>query len=97
MQRQIVDGIPYFLDKHNGVYLWDSEAAPYRLGTYDTTTRHVVYNDGVVDGLTDRLSSWRSKQVARPRKPAGGPVRGTKSRGNRSKQVPPAENSEGEE
>ena len=97
MQRQIVDGIPYFLDKYNGVFLWDSEAAPYRLGTYDPRTKHVTYTDGVVDGLTDRLSSWRTKQLPRPRKPAGASVRGTKGRGNRSKQATSAEDSRGEE
>jgi hypothetical protein len=97
MQRQIVDGIPYFLDKHNGVFVWDSETTPYRLGTYDPKTTHATYNDGVVDGLTDRLSSWRSKQLPRPRKPAGAPVRGTKGRGNRSKQAAPTADSDGEE
>jgi len=97
MQRQLLDGIPYFLDKHNTIYAWDSEAAPYRLGSYDPKTKHITYDDGIIDGLTDRLSSWRAKQFPRPRKSAGTPVRGTKSRGNRSKQTPPAENSEGEE
>ena len=97
MQRQIVDGVPYFLDKHNGIFVWDSEAAPYRLGSYDPKTKHVTYNDGVVEGLTDRLSSWRAKQLSRPRKPAGAPVRGAKGRGNRSKQTAPAEDSDGEE
>ena len=97
MQRQIVDGVPYFLDKHNGVFVWDSEAAPYRLGSYDPKAKHVTYNDGVVEGLTDRLSSWRAKQLPRPRKPAGAPVRGTKGRGNRVKQAAPAEDSDGEE
>lgn len=97
MQRQIVDGIPYFLDKQNGVFVWDSEAAPYRLGTYDPKAKHVTYHDGIIDGLADRLSSWRAKQLSRPRKPAGASVRGTKGRGNRSKQATPTENSDGEE
>ena len=97
MQRQIVDGVPYFLDKHNAVFLWDSETAPYRLGTYNPKTKHVTYDHGIIDGLADRLSTWRSKQVARPRKSAGAPVRGTKGRGNRGKQATPAESSDGEE
>lgn len=97
MQRQIVDGIPYFLDKHNTVFLWDSEAAPYRLGSYDPKAKHVTYDDGVVNGLTDRLSAWRSKQNSRPRKPAGTSVRGTKGRGNRGKQATSTEDSDGEE
>jgi len=89
MQRQTIDGVPYWIDKHNTVFVWDTEAQPLRIGTYDPTSKHVSYDDGHFEKLADRLSLWRSNQRARPRKSV--------ARGNRGNQAPSSESSDGEE
>ena len=89
MQRQTIDGVPYWTDKHNTVFVWDTEAPPFRIGTYDPASKRVTFDDGHLDKLTDRLSLWRSKQHPRARKSV--------ARGDRGKQTASSESSEGEE
>jgi len=69
MQRQIVHGVPYFTDAANKLYIWDAEQPAYSIGTYDPIKKTVEYESNHRIGLKDRLAAWRSKQVARSRKP----------------------------
>ncbi len=69
MQRQIIHGVPYFIDGANNLYLWDTETPAHRVGSYSKATDSVTFTDNHLSQLTDRLQVWRSKQAARPRKP----------------------------
>jgi hypothetical protein len=72
MQRQIVDGVPYFIDKQNAVYLWNTEAStPTRIGSYLPTTKSVQLESGLTSKLHGKLEQWRAAQQPRPRCPAG--------------------------
>ncbi len=68
MQRQIIQGVPYFTDKSNKVYTWDLEADPILIGTYNGDTKTVTFTENHLAKLTDRLKVWRLSQVGRPRK-----------------------------
>jgi len=70
MQRQIIHGIPYFVDKSNNLYLWDTEQPAYSIGTYDPKSQSITFNPNHQEGLQGCLATWRSKQVPRSRKPA---------------------------
>lgn len=69
MQRQIIHGVPYFIDGANNLHLWDTETTAYRVGTYAKATDSVTFTDNHLTQLSERLQVWRSKQFARPRKP----------------------------
>ena len=69
MQRQIIHGVPYFIDGANNLHLWDTEAPAHRIGTYSKATDTLTFTDNHLTQLSDRLQAWRSKQIARPRKP----------------------------
>ena len=78
MQRQIVNGVPYFTDAQNRLFTWDAEAQPQHIGSFvpstpkstaAATTAPVQFNDNHLAKLTDRLQGWRAKQHARSRKP----------------------------
>lgn len=69
MQRQTIHGVPYFIDSSKRLYVWDTEASPAHIGTYDAATDQVTFLPSALSALGDRLQHWRSKQSARPRKP----------------------------
>jgi hypothetical protein len=71
MQRQIIQGIPYFVDKKNNLYTWDLEAEPQLIGTYNAESNSVTFAENHLSKLTDRLQAWRAAQVSRPRKSPG--------------------------
>lgn len=81
MQRQIINGVPYFTDAQSRLFTWDAEAQPQHLGTFEptnpkstaaATTATIRFNDNHLAKLTDRLQGWRAKQNARSRKPGAG-------------------------
>jgi hypothetical protein len=72
MQRQIVDGVPYFIDKQNAVYLWDTETStPARIGSYNSTTKSLQLEPNLTSKFHGKLELWRAIQQSRPRRPAG--------------------------
>lgn len=71
MQRQIIQGIPYFTDKKNNLYTWDLEAEPQLIGTYNPERNAVTFSEDHLSKLTERLQVWRAAQVSRPRKSPG--------------------------
>ncbi len=81
MQRQIIQGVPYFTDKSNKVYTWDLDSEPILIGTYDG--KSVTFSENHIAKLTDRLKIWRAAQVGRPRK---SPTTITSGRRNTKKQ-----------
>ncbi len=96
MQRQILDGVPYFTDKFNKVYLWDTEAAtPTHVGTVNPKTKSVTFQPNLLSSLNDRLIAWRANQSARPRKPAE--KKASKRRGHSSKGEGDASENSGDE
>ena len=68
MQRQIIDGVPYFVDGANKLYTWENESIPQHIGTYDPKTKTVAFEPNHLTGLADKLIRWRENQTARIRK-----------------------------
>jgi hypothetical protein len=71
MQRQIIQGVPYFTDKKNNLYTWDLEAEPQLIGTYNAESNSVTFAENHLSKLADRLQAWRVNQASRPRKSPG--------------------------
>ena len=67
MQRQIIHGVPYFIDSQNKLYLWESEEPAYYIGTYAPDTKTVSYEPNCIKKLSERLDIWRNNQVPRTR------------------------------
>jgi hypothetical protein len=80
MQRTILHGVPYFTDSQNRLYLWDTEAAPVCIGSYNPESQHITYDNATLSLLGNRLQVWRQNQHARPRKSTAS---ASKRRGNR--------------
>ena len=91
MQRQLINGVPYFTDNQNRLFTWDTEAQPQHIGAYNPTTGVVTYEPDHLAKLATRLQVWREKQQPRDRKATNG---GRNSRGAAKK---PAEDSEDDE
>jgi len=70
MQRQLIDGVPYFVDAANKLYTWTPDTSPTPIGSYNPTTKTVLFESNHLAGLTDSLATWRSSQQPRSRKPA---------------------------
>ena len=96
MQRQIIHGVPYFIDGSSNLYLWDPEAPAQRIGTYNKSTDSINYGDNHLTQLTDRLQVWRDKQVARPRKPSAAAA-AANGRGNSGRGAAEGEGSDDDE
>jgi hypothetical protein len=98
MQRQIIDGIPYFVDAQHRLFNWDTEASPQHIGTYDPATKRIVFLDNYLSPLADRLQDWRGKQQPRLRKQPkdGGSTDATSSGGNTGSSAASTENSDAE-
>lgn len=76
MQRQLIHGVPYFVNAQNKLYTWDTEAEPQPIGTYNPSTDTISYLPDVQSKLAGRLQSWREQQKSRPRKPSAATGRG---------------------
>jgi hypothetical protein len=68
MQRQIISGIPYYVDTANKLFTWDTEASPQHIGSHDPTTGTITYEPDHLANLATRLQVWREKQQPRERK-----------------------------
>jgi hypothetical protein len=96
MQRQIIDGIPYYIDSQNRVYNWDTEASPQHIGTYDAASKRLTFLDNHLTPLADRLQEWRAVQQPRFRKQAKDSATNSTSGGNSNSSAASTENSEDE-
>lgn len=68
MQRQILYGIPYFIDSAHKLYTWDRESTPQHIGQYNPSDKTIQFKDNHLNGLSNRLAEWRASQVSRLRK-----------------------------
>jgi hypothetical protein len=91
MQRQIINGVPYFTDNQNRLFTWDTEAQPQHIGAYNPTTGAVTYEPNHLANLATRLQVWREKQQPRDRKAANS---GRNSRGAANKRAKDSEDDE---
>lgn len=97
MQRQIIDGIPYFVDAQNRLFNWDTEATPQHIGAYDPATKRITFLDNYLAPLADRLQDWRGKQQPRLRKQpkdSGSTTADSASGGNSGSATASTENSD---
>jgi len=69
MQREIMNGIPYFIDGKGGLYTWDPKN-PVRIGTYNPDTKQPIIEPKCRSELESLVEQWRSEQIPRKRKPA---------------------------
>jgi hypothetical protein len=77
MQRQIIHGVPYFVDSQNRLFTWDTETAPQQIGHYEPKSESVTYAEDHLAKLSSRLAVWRGSQQARLRKATATSSRGT--------------------
>jgi hypothetical protein len=98
MQRQIIDGIPYFVDAQNRLFNWDIETTPQHIGAYDPATKRIIFLDNYLAPLADRLQEWRAKQQPRLRKQPkdGSTTTDSASGGNSGSSAASSENSDAE-
>lgn len=68
MQREVLDGVPFWCDKENRVYAYDTVQPPLHLGT-KTATGGVVLISGWREAYSQRLATWRAELKSRSRKP----------------------------
>ena len=66
MQREILHGVPYLVDKSNKLYTWNPAAAVC-IGTYDG--KRAVVDADAKERLAPLVQEWRQQQKPRPRKP----------------------------
>jgi hypothetical protein len=66
MQRQIINGIPYYTDSSNKIYTFTEE--PAHIG--QLAEGIVTINPSCYESLDRKLKEWRESQSARSRKPA---------------------------
>jgi hypothetical protein len=65
MQRQIINGIPYYIDSAKKLYTFTDE--PNHIGQF--TDGLVTINPASYESLNAKLTEWRDSQNARVRKP----------------------------
>ena len=79
MQKQLIHGIPYFVD-NKSLYLWDSSSTP--IGTYEKDT--ITFKPDLLPSLSEKLAIWRAEQQSRVRKPTNTSAR--RGRNNKSRE-----------
>jgi hypothetical protein len=92
MQREIVHGVPYFVDGQHNLYTWETDTTPQLIGSYNPKSEDVRYNADHLKKLEGKLELWRSKQEPRARK-----TKVSNGRGNRTRKVSVAESSDADE
>lgn len=70
MQRQIIHGVPYFIDATNNLYIWDTEQPRTCIGTYIPANQTIAFQSNHLRELAAKLTTWRANQTIRPRKPS---------------------------
>ena len=78
MQRNYINGVPYFTEKGN-LHLWD-ETEPTLIGTYSADK--ITIKHDIITSLEPRLAVWRLQQSPRVRKPT--PTASRKNRNNKA-------------
>ena len=71
MQREILHGVPYLVDKSNKLYTWTpgTGAATLCIGTYDATNKRAIVEENTKERLASLVQEWRQQQKPGPRKP----------------------------
>lgn len=72
MKKEIIQGIPFWLDAQNRVFAFEGKEAPAHplwLGTYNTQTKKVELRTDWEAAYQEKLTDYRQKSAARPRVP----------------------------
>jgi hypothetical protein len=94
MQRQILYGIPYFIDSAHKLYTWDRESAPQHIGQFNPSDKSVQFKDNHLNGLSNRLAEWRALQISRLRKATANSRANSKQQAFRDEHEENSENDE---
>lgn len=71
MQRKIIQGVPYWVDGANKMYIWQSQEKPQTpiwIGTYNPQTETGLLREEWKELFQPILQSYREVQSSRPRK-----------------------------
>ena len=66
MQRQILNGVPYYIDGSKKLYTYTEQ--PIHIGSL-STDGSVAINSGIYTVLDNEVAKWRLEQSSRTRKP----------------------------
>ncbi len=77
MQREILHGVPYLVDKSNKLYTWapptttatTTATTPICIGTYDASNKRAIVAPDAKERLAPLVEEWRQQQQPRARKP----------------------------
>jgi hypothetical protein len=85
MQRQIIHGVPFFVDAQKRIYTWEAESGskPQHVGSL-SADGEITFVGNHLSNLSGKLATWRAGQKPRPRKPtsATAATPATNSRGH---------------
>lgn len=85
MQRQIIHGIPFFVDAQKRIYTWETDPGckPQHIGSV-TAEGEITFVRNHISALSGKLTEWRSTQKPRPRKPVAATAPASSGRGHSS-------------
>ena len=66
MQKEFINGVPYFTDKTGALYLAD-DSNPIHIGKHQE--QKINFHENLIANLQERLTTWRAEQSSRVRKP----------------------------
>jgi len=73
MKKEVIQGIPFWLDNQNRVYSFEGKEAPVNplwLGTYSPATQKIELRSDWEAAFKDKLEVYRKNSVARARVPS---------------------------
>ena len=72
MKKEVIQGIPFWLDTQNRIYAFEGKevpSSPLWLGTYNPSTQKVDLRADWQAAYAERLEEYRRKTTPRPRVP----------------------------
>ncbi len=73
MKKEVIQGIPFWLDSQNRIYAFEGKeipAQPLWLGSYSPTTQKIELRPDWEAAYKDKLESYRKNSGARARVPS---------------------------
>jgi hypothetical protein len=73
MKKEVLQGIPFWLDLQNRVYAFEGKevpAQPLWLGTYSQATQKIEFRPDWETAYKEKLETYRKNSVARARVPS---------------------------
>lgn len=69
MQKEVIEGIPFWKDKSNNLYNFESDKKNlFQIGTYNSETQTYILKDNWRDLYSEKLDNYRKNLSERDRK-----------------------------